>query len=286
MEKLDNVAVHTDLNIAEHVKQSQYDPQREATWAEYTSAKFLFLSHLLEIAGAQELHIVVIAKRGKVMDLVERYFRGKGFVHTRPRDEMVGNVELSMQNGPLSIGIHASQHDGIVETYRPPAVILALDSSFNASDPSVEHLRTTYARNGNLLPVVHLLISNSSEHIQRCLPDLPEPQRLRLLIHIVRSLRDLLGDLQDDALSVQEDAEELFTYLLSENFNASWSLPAIEPLHILISNDLQFEDMSGDPAIMHAASTNKRLFVSHEMRLLRNFLLTWCRILWTPKPLT
>jgi hypothetical protein len=269
VEKLDNVAVHTDLNIAEHVKQSQFDPQREATWAEYTSAKFLFLGHLVEIAGAQDLHIVVIAKRGKGVDLVERYFQGKGFVHTRPRDEMGGNVELSMQNGPLSVGIHATQHDGIVETYRPPAVILALDSSFNASNPSVEHLRTTYARNGNLLPVVHLLISNSSEHIERCLPDLPDSQKLRLLLHIVRSLRDLLGDLQDNALSVQEDAEELFTYLLSENFNANWSLPTIEPLHILISDDLQSEDPSGESGALQPSdsvpSMNKRLFVSHKM---------------------
>lgn len=264
MEKLDNIAVHTDLNIAEHVKQSQWDPQKEASWAEYTSSKFLFLGHFIEIAGAQDLHMLFIVKKAEGVELVERYFKGKGFVHVRPRDEMRGNIELSLQNGALSVGIISSQHDGIVETYRPPSVIFALDSSFRASIPSVEHLRTTYARHGNLLPVVHLLISNSSEHIQRCLPDFPEIQRLRLLVHIVKSLLDVIGDLQDDALCVQEDAEEIFTYLMSDDFNSSWSLPSIEPLHILVSNDTQHEEAHGvqivDP--MAGSSLNKRILVS------------------------
>ncbi|KAH8702136.1 class II histone deacetylase complex subunits 2 and 3-domain-containing protein [Talaromyces proteolyticus] len=266
LEKLDNIALHTDLNIAEHVKQSQFDPQKEASWAEYTSAKFLLLGHLIEIAGAQDLHIIVMTKAGKGVELVERYFLGKAFTYTRPREEMHGNIEVSMQSGPLSVGIHATNHDAIIETYRPPAAILALDSSFNTLSPSVGHLRSTYARNGNLLPVVHLIISNSSEHIQRCLPDLPETQRLMLLVHIVDSLRDLLGDLQDDALSVQEDAEELFTYLLSENFKASWNIPTIEPLHILVSDSLEPQNsLSAFDAPQPSAaglSMNKRLFDS------------------------
>lgn len=265
IEKLDNIAVHTDLNIAEHVKRSQLDVHKEASWAEYTSAKFLFLGQLIEIAGAQDLHILFILGRKETAELVERYFIGKGFAPVRPRAEMRGHVELSLINGSLSVGILSTEHDGTVETYRPPAVIFALDSSFNASSPAVEHLRTTYARNGNLLPVVHLIIANSSEHIQRCLPDLPEAQRLRLLIHIVKSLVDMLGDLQDNAVGVQDDAEEIFTCLMSDNFNASWNLPAIEPLHILVSDRLQSEDPLGtqitDPMVV-GSSVNKRIFVS------------------------
>lgn len=265
IEKLDNIAVHTDLNIAEHVKRSQLDVSKEASWAEYTSAKFLFLGQLIEIAGAQELHILLIVGKKETAELVERYFTGKGFAPVRPRAEMRGHVELSLVNGLLSVGILSTQHDGTVETYRPPAVIFALDSSFNASNPVIEHLRTTYARNGNLLPVVHLIIANSSEHIQRCLPDLPEVQRLRLLVHIVKSLVDMLGDLQDNALGVQDDADEIFTCLMSDDFNANWTLPAIEPLHILVSNGQQSEDPLGTQ-VMHPtvveSSVNKRIFVS------------------------
>ncbi|EED17923.1 conserved hypothetical protein [Talaromyces stipitatus ATCC 10500] len=263
IEKLDNVAIHTDLNIAEHVKQSKWDSHKEASWAEYTSSKFLFLGHLIEIAGAQDLHILFMVGKKETAELVERYFQGKGFAPVRPRAEMHGHVELSLVNGSLSVGILSTEHDGTVETYRPPAVIIALDSSFNTSSPVVEHLRTTYTRNGNLLPVVHLMIANSSEHIQRCLPDLPEPQRLRLLVHIVKSLVDVLGDLQDDALGVQDDAEEIFTCLMSEDFNVSWNLPPIEPLHILVSNDLQTQEPLGAQApdpMTTGSSVNKRIF--------------------------
>lgn len=265
IQKLDNIAVHTDLNIAEHVKRTQLDVHKEASWAEYSSAKFLFLGQLIEIAGAQDLHILFIVGKKETAELVERYFIGKEFAPARPRSEMRGHVELSLVNGSLSVGILSTQHDGTVETYRPPAVIFALDSSFNASSPVVEHLRTTYARNGNLLPVVHLIIANSSEHIQRCLPDLPEAQRLRLLVHIVKSLMNMLGDLQDNALGVQYNAEEIFTCLMSDDFNASWTLPAIEPLHILVSDRLQSEDPLGtqltDPMVIGSAAS-KRIFVS------------------------
>lgn len=268
IEELDNIAVHTDLNIAEHVKRSQPDVHKEASWAEYSSAKFLFLGQLIEIAGAQNMHILFILGKKETSELVERYFIGKGFAPVRPRAEMRGHVELSLINGSLSVGILSTEHDGTVETYRPPAVIFALDSSFNASSPTVEHLRTTYARNGNLLPVVHLIIANSSEHIQRCLPDLPEAQSLRLLVHILKSLVDMLGDLQDNALGVQDDAEEIFTCLMSDDFNANWNLPAVEPLHILVSDGLQSEDPLGsqvtDPMVV-GTSVNKRIFVSVEL---------------------
>ncbi|PCG99514.1 Histone deacetylase complex, subunit 2/3 [Penicillium occitanis (nom. inval.)] len=263
IEKLDNIAVHTDLNMVEHVKRSQPDVVKEASFAEYSSAKFLFLAELIEIAGAQEKHILFVLGKKETAELVERYFIGKGFAPVRPRAEMRGYVELSLINGSLSVGILSMEHDVTVETYRPPAVVFALDSTFNASNPAIEHLRTTYARNGNLLPVVHLIIANSSEHIQRCLPDLPETQRLRLLVHIVKSLADMLGDLQDNAVGVHEDAQEIFTCLLSDDFNASWNLPAIEPLHILVSDGLQSEDPLGtqvtDPMVM-GTSVNKRIF--------------------------
>lgn len=268
VEKLDNIAVHTDLNIAEHVKRSQLDVHKEASWAEYTSAKFLFLGQLIEIAGAQDLHVLFVLGKKETAELIERYFIGKGFAPVRPRAEMHGHVELSLTSGSLSVGILSTEHDGTVETHRSPAVIFALDSSFSASNPAVEHLRNTYSRDGNLLPVVHLIIANSSEHIQRCLPDLPEAQRMRLLIHIVTSLVDMLGDLQDNAVGVQDDAEEIFTCLMSDDFSASWNLPAIDPLHILVSDGLQSEDPLGsqvmDPMVV-GTSVNKRIFVSAEL---------------------
>jgi hypothetical protein len=233
--------------MAEHVKDTEPDLEKAATWAEYSSSKFQFLGHLVEIAGSHDIHIIVMVKKGKAMETVERYFLGKGFVYSRPRGEMHGNAGISMRKGPLSFGIYAAENDGVIETCKSPSMIIVLDSSFNPSQPSIEQFRTTYARHGSLLPVVWLLISNSSEHIKRCLPNVSHTQKLRLLMYHITLFQDVVGDLQDDALGVHEDAEETLTYLLSDSFSASWTLAAIEPLNILALDEIpatEFEPKS------------------------------------------
>lgn len=224
----------------EHISHSQSDLEQEASWGEYSSAKFLFLRYLVQMAAARDLHFVLMVQTPKLLGIVERFLLGKGFAYARPRHEMGPGTdsELSMAKDSLSFGIHITNSDGIVQTYRPPSVIIALDRSFNTQNPSVEHMRTTYARNGHLLPAIRLLISNTSEHIERCLPDVPPLQRLRLLIHHTTHLLDVVGDLQDDALGVEEDAEEILACLSSDNFNAHWLLPLIEPLQIASPDEL------------------------------------------------
>ncbi|GFF97621.1 hypothetical protein IFM53868_09241 [Aspergillus udagawae] len=240
LERLSNASTHPDLNITEHIKDSDSDLAKEAAWAEYSSAKFLLLGYLINNASSRDLHLVVMVHGAKTLKILERFLKGKGLSYTRPRHEMgIGtNLEVSMVKESLSFGIQSTIDDGIMETYKPPAAIIALDSSFSAKSPSVEHMRTTYARHGNLLPVIRLLVSNSNEHIQLCFANYPEPQRLRLVVQYASRLRDVVGDLQDDALGVHEDSEEIISSLLSDNFNAHWSLPSIEPLHIVSSDEL------------------------------------------------
>jgi hypothetical protein len=57
-------------------------------------------------------------------------------------------------------------------------------------------------------------------------------------------LHDEVGDLQDDALGVYEDVEEILGYL-SDSL-ASWPLPSIEPLHFISQEELDSSDPSSD----------------------------------------
>ncbi|RAH73758.1 uncharacterized protein BO66DRAFT_435234 [Aspergillus aculeatinus CBS 121060] len=241
LECLSNVATHPDLNVTKHLNDSQADLRQEASWAEYSSAKFLLLSYLVGSISDRDIHLVIMVNGEKTQNVVERFLLGKGLAYTRPREEMGPgtNVEVSLAKGPLSFGVQSTRNDGIVETYKAPSAIIALDSSFNTKIPSVEHMRTTFARHGHLLPVVRLIVSNSSEHIELCFSSLPELQRVHLLLQYTTRLKNSVGDLQDDALGVSEDAEELVSYLSSDNFNAHWSLPDIEPLHIVDLEALQ-----------------------------------------------
>ena len=240
--RLNNVAIHPDLNIAHHLTGTEVDLEKQSSWAEYSSTKFLLLGHLIELASTHELHIILAVQDEKKQDIVERYLRGKGFAYTRPREELGGNLEVSLIKGSLSFGVHSN--DSVRDLFRAPSAILALDTAFNPQSPSMEHIRTTFTRNGSLLPVIWLIVSNACEHIERCLPPLQETDRLRLLLQYTTRLHDEVGDLQDDALGVPEHAEEILNYML-HNF-ATWQVPPVEPLHFVSSEELDSSTSSSD----------------------------------------
>lgn len=269
LEQLSNVATHPDLNISEHIKDSGNDLTKEAAWAEYSSAKFLFLGYLVQYGCDQDLHLSVMVQGGKTQKIVERFLLGKGLSYTRPRQEMGDgtNVEVSLSKGSLSFGIQSTQSDRIVETYKRPLAIIALDRSFDAKSPSVEHMRTTYARDGALLPVIRLLVSNTSEHVERCFLGMPAIEGLRLVMQYTIRLRDMVGDLQDNALGVSEDVEEFLSCLQSDGFHHHWTLPAIEPLQIYSPEELdstvnRSTQSSTSAEIGSGQATQKRSLVS------------------------
>ncbi|OOQ85607.1 putative HDA1 complex subunit [Penicillium brasilianum] len=249
--KLNNVSTHPDLNIAHHVSYEDSKLAREAEWAEYSSAKFRLLGWLIRVGCDRDLHIILAVQGEDKRQILERYLLGKGFTHTKPRDQLGGSLEVSLQKDSLSFAIHSE--DGVQEMFKPPSAIFVFDTSYKLESPAVQHLRTTYTRNGMLLPVIWFLVSNTCEHIERCLPQLPEPERLRLLMHYTDYFHDDVGDLQDDALNVCEDAEEILNYL-SDSF-ASWSLPAIEPLHFVSANELESATPSSEEQVL---GTQKR----------------------------
>ncbi|KAJ5241194.1 uncharacterized protein N7469_002785 [Penicillium citrinum] len=240
--RLNNVTLHPDLNIAHHLTFNDSKIDNEASWAEYSSSKFYFLGHLIEMASSHDIHIIIEVRGEMKQKLVERYLVGKGFTYSRPREEMGGNVEMSLVKGQLSFGIHS--HEGVRDLIKSPSAILVLDTAFDPKNPAVQLRRTTFTRNNNLLPVIWLLVSNSCEHIERCLPNLPEADRLRLLLQYTAHLHDDVGDLQDNALGVLEDAEEVLIYL--RDGLATWPLPIIEPLPVISPEDLESSTPSTD----------------------------------------
>lgn len=234
LERLNNIATHPDLNMARHLEDAESDLEKEAYWTEYSSFKYVLLSYIIEYASDSDMHFIIMVQGGKSRQILERYLLGKGFAYTNARKTAGGvgsNVEVSLQKESLSFGIRSTQDAGTGEAYKRPSVLIAFDSTLNVKSPSVEHFRTTYARDGNLLPVIHLLISKSSEHIVRCFSGLSEHERLHLVIGCVFRYRDVVGETQE-SLEVNEIAEEIVGWLLSDNLLASWPIPAIESLQI------------------------------------------------------
>ncbi|KAL4771775.1 class II histone deacetylase complex subunits 2 and 3-domain-containing protein [Aspergillus nidulans var. acristatus] len=256
LERLSNAATHPDINVADHMKSAESKFEQEASWADYSSAKFLLLNYLIKAASEHDIHLVIMVRGEKTQWIVERYLQGKGFSYTRSREEMGSgtNAEVSLAKDALSFGVQLAQSDGIVNVYKAPSAIIALDSSLNTKSPSVEHMRTTFARDGHLLPVIRLMVANSSEHVELCYPGPSTPEHLSKLLQYSEHLRDIVGDLQDDALGVHEDANEIMTSLLSDNFDAFWSLPPVEPLRKWAMDESSQDEEPSQPKVDNTTS--------------------------------
>lgn len=263
--QLNNVSIYPDLNIPPHIRFNYFEIEQEASWMEYSSSKFLFLKYWIDLTASDDLHVILAVQDDIKQKIVERYLLGKGFTYTQPREELGGNSEVSMTKGSMSFGIHSSDTTG--EPFKKPSAIFALDASFDPTSHSVRRIRTTFTRSSGLLPIIWFLVANTCEHVSRCLPDLSQPDRLRLLLQETTRLHDEVGDLQDDALGVYEDADEIRKYLLY-NF-VPWPLPIIEPLHFPSDED---DQRSSTPLSEDRPSgAQKRLFVgAHARQLLGN----------------
>lgn len=232
LDKLDNTSTHPDLNLAEEPPVNVNDITKEASWAEYSSSKFLFLGYFIDAALAHDIHIIIMVKQGRTLKVMENYFLGKGFaLRLTPSAENSDLSEMIFYRESLSFAIRTTSDERAFESFRPPALIIALDSSFNPDNESVKELRTTSIP-GVLIPIVRLVIANTSEHVRLCLPDCPDDMKLRLYVKNTNDLRDNVGELQDDALGAQEDAEEILAYIALDPVTRKWPLPLIEALEI------------------------------------------------------
>ena len=230
IDELGNICTHPDLNLADPPSINVNDFAREVSWAEYSSSKFLFLGYFIDAALNHDLHVMVMVKNDRVVKLMETYFLGKGFSLRVTPSEMI------FDRGSLSFGVRSTSDKRPIEPFKSPALIIAMDSSFDTGSPVIHPLRKTSMPN-HLVPVVRLVIANTAEHIQLCVPECSDTMKLRLLVKYTHIYQGNAGELQDDALGLQEHAEEILSYLTGEPSTRKWPLPMIEELDIDIPED-------------------------------------------------
>ncbi|KAI5297116.1 hypothetical protein KEM55_005123, partial [Ascosphaera atra] len=226
--RLNNVCIHSDLN--RDGSQNKGQPTDEAAWAEYSSSKFAFLKCLIDAAATEAPHVIIMSKPGKTLELLETYLLGKEFIRTPPSSDKFPH-ELTMSKIDLSFGLRSTDDKQERPPFRPPGLIIALDSTFDALNPSVVSLRHTYSLgNAQLVPVLRLVIANSCEHVERCLPMSSSLSALRYLVRRTTEVADRLGDTQDFGVDLQESAKALVGWLKGPLHPGSWPLPAVPAL--------------------------------------------------------
>ena len=228
---LNNVSVHIDLDNDTTLTPEDIPPKHAMEWATASSAKFLFLKHLIKRLLHQDKHIAIVAHGDRLLDIIETFLKAMRVAYSRPNI----SIESDPKNteGRVHINLFPSGEKELVEPVKATSLVLAFDCSFSAKDPQVMALRTQKLNTGQLTPVVHLLVYASSEHIERCMPDhITGVERLKVMVNYVTQAREVAGELLPTEAKPAAAAEEVAAFVEAGGLEDQWTLPCIRPIEI------------------------------------------------------
>lgn len=249
IDRLNNICTHPDLNRPSTAIDK--DATTESKWAEYQGSKFKFLGRLIHAASTEAMHIIIFSKPGKSMHLVETFLLGRNFI----RNSSVANEanipqELSFSKIDLSFGLRSTADETMRVPFAPPSLIIALDATFNPNNPSVYSLRSTYsAADGQLTPVIRLIIAKSSEHIERCLPPADGMEALRFLVQHTEELSEIYSPYNESNDFQSDDAERVVQFVNSKASRRRWHLPYMSPPEEWIQTEEEEQSHDNHPTL-------------------------------------
>lgn len=190
IQRLHDITTHTDLGLPGIPTQYSIPSQEHAAYAEYAGSKFMFLGSLVDNLIRRDCTITILSNPGPTHDLLEEYLLLKKVDvrrHTR-------TIPLSQQSQPMSelkVELLSTQASTLVDLEQKPSLVIAFDASFDSMSPQLKHMRMQFS---GVIPVVHLMVTNSSEHVERCLPvSMPSPIRLKTLVRATFQAQENLG---------------------------------------------------------------------------------------------
>lgn len=230
LDRVNQITTHIDLDAEDDTAaQGQELADEEATWAENCSTKFKFIRHLFERVKQHDLHIAIMARSGRLLDILETFLKGRRVRYTRP--DIVSRSHAAVGKGRLHVTLLASGPDGAAYLSRPATLVIAFDGSFNAQDIQVKSLRGHMVNVGQLAPVIHLLVYGSAEHVACCIPrSIDSLKRLRMIIKCMTQTRHNVGELLSEEFGAAAAAEEVAAFLKVGALEKDWTFPAIRPI--------------------------------------------------------
>lgn len=266
IQRLHDTTTHLDLGLPGFGTQYSIQSEHHAAYANYAGSKFSFLGHLVDMLQRVECSIIVMSRAGRIQDLLEQYLALK-HVSVKRHDRTAASNSSTPDRPSTEFQVHLvstmSTHQ--VSFSPKPILMIAFDASFDAQDPQVMRIRSHFApKPPRLMPVIHLLISNSSEHVDRCLPkSMPSPLRLKALVRATYQARPNLGgkptyvpdvsdepegrpmDISDLQRALRKSPERKLIMLasivarvsLSQKFDTDWSLGSLPELQLTEIDD-------------------------------------------------
>jgi len=228
--RLANVSTHIGLEGGGPTSQDSVRAEQEAQYAEVSSEKFKFLSHLFQALKDDDLHVAIVARPGLLHDIIELFLKGKKIHYNRPGTYSKSN--LGPGAGKLHVSVIASGEE-VQPTHftRSADVVIALDETFDAKNQTIVDLRKPNSNTSGLKPVLRLIVYSSAEHLDLCLSRTLGPiDRIRKLIHCVWHTQGVIGEIQDHEPSTQDCGEYVALFLRRGGNPILWTLPKIRPI--------------------------------------------------------
>ncbi|KAK5941040.1 hypothetical protein PMZ80_006317 [Knufia obscura] len=165
LQRLNNTVTHTDLGLPMAQTQYALNAEHNAAYADYAGSKFVMLGYLVDQLLSTSHSIAIFAQGGPLIDLLAEYLSMKR-VTTRRHDHTTSDHITDDSQG-FSVDLLSTQQTTPPALPQKPSFVIAFDISFTTTDPQMQSLRLQY---GEELPIIHFLVTNSSEHVDRCVP--------------------------------------------------------------------------------------------------------------------
>ena len=231
LRRASNDTTHVDLTYeSDDPSQEMVDPAAEAAWAVNNSQKFEFLQDLFHALGhtGQSYRVIVVARPGKLMGILEKFLQGKMISYLRLDTSY---RFTSTVGGPLDVSLLASDVVNSCSGGSRADIIIAFDNSFNALNNSIKNIRINHKYPFSMAPVLHLLVHSSAEHVEHCIPpNTDDVRRMRMIVGYILSLKKEVGIPDQSDVPIKLQVEAVAKYISAGNSDREWVLPGIRPI--------------------------------------------------------
>nr|POE87255.1 hypothetical protein CFP56_29844 [Quercus suber] len=231
VERVRHITLHPDLDNQETLTQVEVEPSQQAQWDIDCSTKCRFLKLLLGYLRERTMHVAILCPTGRIRRML---------------DTFLDAIKVQRRQSESQSSIAEGAHDGLTVT-----LISTDDISLSAADliilmePAItkEDIHKT-----NVLPsmgactVIVLLVPSSIEHVAWSLSaGLSDQIRLRCLVSGIYQLRNEVGKLQDNQMTIDKAASAIASHLSNEGSVSEWPVPTVD---ILLGFDSQTDSES------------------------------------------
>ncbi|RMZ17011.1 hypothetical protein D0862_00982 [Hortaea werneckii] len=222
LERLRRILVHPDLDNVDTL----------------THAKFRLLKHLLDGIRDQTLHIAIVTRSERPLQILATFLTGINVPHRLLHDITGSNI--SNDHEGLMVTLAAVGGEGDIGQSSPADMVMTLEPSISEENSTVKVFAPDA---GHESIFITLVVPGSMEHIDMSVSStLASPLRLRALVSGAWEYRNEAGKLAEGDLAPDTVGSSIAQYMSAQEEERQWPLVNLEPLPDLDSqteSDLQ-----------------------------------------------